>query len=59
MSDEKQTFVKIKGQKFAYCALNMVKADGWIAFDRYNTKTAKNEGHMEFPLESVEMIETR
>ena len=55
---EKMTFVKIEGQKFAYQAQNVRKADGWIYFDRVNTKTGEIT-QMEYPLSKVEGIETR
>lgn len=55
---EKDTFVKIEGQKFAYKAQNITRADGWIAFDRVNTKTGEIS-HLEFPLNKVESIEVR
>ena len=55
---EKGTFIKITGQKFSYKAENVRKADGWIYFDRINTKTGEIT-QMEFPLTSVEGIETR
>lgn len=56
---EKDTYIKITGQKYAYKAMNVVKGDGWISFDRFNTKSGRIEGHMEFPMTSVESIETR
>ena len=58
-TSEKETFIKIEGQKFAYKAVNIVKADGWIEFDRVNTKTAEVAGHLSFPMSKVESIETR
>lgn len=55
----KQTFIKVEGQKFAYQAINIVKQDGWIEFDRMNTKTNQLQGHFQFPLSKIESIETR
>lgn len=56
---EKETYVKIQGQKYAYKAININKSNGWIEFDRVNTKTQEVAGHLEFPLTNVESIETR
>lgn len=56
---EKETFVKVTGQKFAFKAINVIKGNGWIEFDRVNTKTSEVAGHLQFPLTSVESIETR
>ena len=53
-----ETFVKIKGQKFAYLAEDVEKKDGWIYFTRVNTKTGE-KSKMEYPLDLVEGIETR
>lgn len=56
---EKETFIKIEGQKYAYKGINIVKENGWIAFDRVNTKTGEIAGHLEFPMAKVESIEVR
>lgn len=56
---EKQTFVKATGQKFAFKATNIVKENGWIEFDRVNTKTGEIVGRLQFPMSSIESIETR
>ncbi len=56
---EKQTFVKVTGQKFAFKAINVIKQDGWIEFDRVNTKTGEIAGRLQFPMTSVESIEVR
>lgn len=58
-NEEKETFVKVSGQKFAYKAINIVKENGWIEFDRVNTKTGEIAAHLSFPMTSVESIETR
>lgn len=56
---EKATFVKIEGQKFPYQAINVVKQDGWIEFDRVNSKTGQVVGHLSFPMSQCIGIETR
>lgn len=56
---EKETFIKIAGQKFAYKAINIVKDVGWIEFDRVNTKTGEVAAHLQYPMSQVESIETR
>lgn len=57
--EEKETFIKIEGEKFAYSAINVVKSDGWIEFDRVNTKSGAVVGHLQFPLTKIVSIETR
>jgi len=62
MEHEKETFIKVKGQQFAFKAINIVKADGWIEFDRVMTKgenEGKIQGHLSFPLSSIDSIEVR
>jgi len=59
---EKQTFIKVTGQKFPFKAINIVKAEGWIEFDRVMTKgveAGQIAGHLSFPMSQVESIETR
>lgn len=56
---EKETFIKITGNKFSFKAINVVKENGWIMFDRVNTKTGEVSGRLEFPMSMVEGIETR
>jgi len=53
------TFIKVKGQEFAFGAVNVVKQDGWIEFDRINTKTGQVVGHYSVPLTNVDSIEER
>lgn len=56
---ETETYVKVIGQEYAYKAINIVRQDGWIAFDRVNTKTGLVAAHLEFPMSKIESIEKR
>lgn len=57
---EQQTFIKLKGQKFALCAINLDRSTpNWLKFDRVNTKTGQVTAKMEVNTNEVESIETR
>lgn len=56
--DLPKTFVKIKDQKYAYAAENLVREDGWVKFTRINTKTGEKT-RLEFREDAIESIETK
>jgi len=55
----KQTFIKIKGEKFAYAAMNVVTGNDFVEFDRLNTKSGIITGHMKINKSEVVSIEER
>lgn len=59
MTNSAETFIKIKGEKFAYGAMNVVTSSDFVEFDRINTKTGEVSGHMKVNKSEVISIEDR
>lgn len=55
----KQTFIKVAGEKYAYCAINVTQNNDWVEFDRVNTKTNEVSGHLKVNKSQVLSIEDR
>ena len=60
-TNEPTQYIKMKGEEYAFAAINLVIDDeaGWIEFDRINTKTNANVGHFQVTRDEVISIETR
>lgn len=57
---EPELWIKVKGQEYAYAAINVDRSqEGWIKFDRVNTKTGEIAGGMEVSLSEVVSIEKK
>lgn len=59
MAQEAEKFIKVKGEEYAWGAINIVESDTWIEFDRVNTKSGEISGHYKLKIENVDSVETR